>query len=118
MTLEIQDGTPNRKVYTITAAGRACFAEALRTPVPFDRPKNPFLTRLFFFSHLSKAEQLAAAGQYLAEIEKMNEALEASRPEIEACADMYQNLCFNFGKRFYEDMVKNLSKVVGAIETA
>ena len=32
--LEIQDGAPNRKVYSITAAGRKVFIEALTAPYP------------------------------------------------------------------------------------
>jgi DNA-binding PadR family transcriptional regulator len=116
MKVEIQDGTPNRKVYTITEAGRAFFADSLKTPVPFDRPRNPFLMRLFFFSHLTKTERLAAAKQYLADIKKMNEELEASRPEIEARADLYQNICFQSGKRHFEDMMRNVSEIISSLE--
>jgi DNA-binding PadR family transcriptional regulator len=116
MKLEIQDGTPNRKVYSITEAGKAFFADSLKVPIPFDRPKNPFLMRLFFFSHLQKEERLSAARQYLSDIEKMNAELEASRPEIEARADHYQTLCFQSGKRYFEDMLRNVSEIISALE--
>ena len=53
MELEIQDGAPNRKVYTITEAGRQAFFEALKAPPVPERYKAAFLMRLFFFSYLS-----------------------------------------------------------------
>ena len=51
MQLQIQDGAPNRKIYTITDAGKKAFIEALRAPFSFERTKSSFLTKLFFFHH-------------------------------------------------------------------
>src|SRR5208337_2071589 len=49
---EIQDGAPNRKVYTITEAGKRAFLDALRSPfVPEQPKKSAFCMRLFFFEH-------------------------------------------------------------------
>ena len=42
--------------------------------------------------------------------------LESLRPEIEARADQFQLLCFEFGLRMSRDLARNLSEVVKALE--
>jgi len=116
MRLEVQDGAPNRKVYTITKAGRKAFITALKSPLPVERHKNAFLTRLFFFAHLSRKERLEAATEYLNSIKQAQKELEAARPKIEAHADRHQHLCFQFGVNMFRDMSRNISGVVEALE--
>ena len=48
LKVEIQDGSPNRKVYTITDEGRKVFLENLRAPFALEQPKMAFLARLFY----------------------------------------------------------------------
>lgn len=109
MELKVQDGTPNRKVYTITEAGRAAFIEGLKVPVEFERQKHLLLTRLFFFSFLSPGERLGITETYLRSVEKMRQEVEAARPEIPPQADSYQRLCFEFGIRFLSDLAANIT---------
>jgi len=115
MRLEIQDGAPNRKVYTITDAGKETFLQALRRPIELERVKNAFLMKLFFFTHLSPAERLKATADYLEKIRAVSEALEAIGPEIEAVADRFQYLCFQFGCRFLQDLTGNVEAVMAAL---
>jgi len=114
--LEIQDGAPNRKVYTITDAGRKAFLDALRSPLTPDRPKNSFLMRLFFFGHLPPEERRAIACQHLDAVNGLSKLLESARPEVEARADRFQYLCFEFGCRFFQDLTRNLSEIVQALD--
>lgn len=113
---EIQDGAPNRKVYTITEAGKQQFLKSLRAPFSPEQPKNAFLMRLFFFADLSPEERRAIALNYLESVEQIRERLEAIRPEIEPRADRFQYLCFEFGVRFFSDLARNLSHIVEALE--
>ncbi len=117
MKLEIQDGAPNRKVYSITDSGREAFVNALKMDYPAEQPKSPFLTRLFFFSYLSPEERLVSVTQHLESIRQAQRLLEAVGPQIEPKADPYQTLCYQFGVRFYRDLVNNISEVVGALES-
>jgi DNA-binding PadR family transcriptional regulator len=116
MRLEVQESAPNRKVYTITDLGRKAFAEALEAPIHFKRQKSPFLTRLFFFAHLSEEARMNAAVGYLDSVKHVQEELEAARSKIETRADRYQVLSFQFGLRFFQDMVRNISEIVHALE--
>jgi len=116
MRLEIQESAPNRKVYTITKKGKQAFLEALRLPFGLERHKNSFLLRLFFFSHLSQKERLDSADNYLKSIQSSRKELEEVQPEIEAHADRFQFLCFQFGLRYLKDLTRNVEKVIEALE--
>jgi len=112
---EIQDGAPNRKVYTITDAGRVAFLDSLRSPLILEQPKSPLLMKLFFFAHLSPEERHAIADNYLKSIEELRGQLEAARPAVEAHADRFQYLCFQFGLRFFRDLARNVSETIHAL---
>ena len=116
MRLEAQDGAPNRKVYTITDLGRKAFLKALESPFYFERQKNAFLTRLFFFAHLPHEARRNITTKYLNAVKQVQEELEAAQPQIKAHADRYQYLCFQFGIRFFRDLVRNISEVVQALD--
>ena len=59
---------------------------------------------------------MAIAGEYLGSIEAVHQRLESARPEIEAHADRFQYLCFQFGLRFFEDLRKNIAAIIQALE--
>ena len=116
MALEVQEGSPNRKVYTITDEGRRAFLDALKAPFTHERGKHPFLTRLFFFAHLAPQERIATARRFLESVEEMQKELENARPQIEARADPYQFLCYEFGLGLLHDLNRNVRGVVRALE--
>ena len=116
MKLEIQESAPNRKVYTITKAGKQTFLNSLKSPFGLESVKNAFLMRMFFFEHLSQPERLDAANDYLEQIRSVAVQLEALGPEIEGLADRYQLLCFQFGLRFFNDLIANVEKVIADLE--
>jgi DNA-binding PadR family transcriptional regulator len=117
MRVEIQDGAPNRKIYTITEAGTEAFVEALRAPFDLERPKSTFLTRLFFFSHLSPEERQATAARHLESIQQVRRRLQAIEPDVKGRADKHQYLCYRFGLRFFEDLGRNVSDIVRELES-
>jgi DNA-binding PadR family transcriptional regulator len=116
MRLEVQEGSPNRKVYTITGEGRKAFLEALKAPFGHERGKHPLLTRLFFFAHLTSEERIATARRFLDSVQDMQKELETERPEIEVRADPYQLLCYEFGVRLLQDLNRNVRGVVRVLE--
>jgi DNA-binding PadR family transcriptional regulator len=116
MKLEIQENAPNRKVYTITEAGKQAFLDSLKSPFGLERYKDALLMRMFFFEHLSKQERLDAAGDYLNQVKSVATQLEALRPEVEANADRYQLLCYQFGLRAFKDLIRNIDQVIADLQ--
>ena len=116
LKVEIQDGSPNRKVYTITDEGRKVFLENLRAPFALEQPKMAFLARLFFFAHLTPEERLATAKAHLESIREMQKNLKAVEPQIGGRADEYMYLCYSFGVRYVEDLLRNVAQVVEELE--
>lgn len=54
---EAQEKRPDRKVYSITQAGRTAFVGALMKPLPEDRHRSPFVFAMLF-SHLLPPERV------------------------------------------------------------
>jgi DNA-binding PadR family transcriptional regulator len=116
MKLEIQESAPNRKVYTITEAGKQAFLNSLKSTFGLERYKDALLMRMFFFAHLSKKERLDAAYNYLDQIKSVAGELQSAQPDVEAKADRFQFLCFQFGLRFFKDLMRNVEKVIGELQ--
>lgn len=75
-TIEIQHARPNRKVYSVTAAGKAELIRWLQCPQPLLTIREPLLVQLFFASQLPNEaiihlleQQLTARREKLAECE-------------------------------------------------
>ncbi len=114
--VEIQDGAPNRKVYTITEAGKKVFLDTLKSPFVPEQPRSTFLMRLFFFAHLRPEEREAIALAQLDSVERLRKELESARPEIEARADRFQYLCFQIGVRYFENLAGDISRMTEALK--
>lgn len=77
-TVEIQVDRPNRKVYSLTAAGHAELQQWLQAPQPLPPVRDPQLIQLYFAGQLPNAtiaqvlqQQLSAHRQKLAECESI-----------------------------------------------
>ena len=71
-----QEGRPNRRVYSLTPAGRTTLDAWLAEPVPSRFAKDEFLTRLFFCGQTSDAIALR-------HLEEHEEALHAQLADME-----------------------------------
>jgi DNA-binding PadR family transcriptional regulator len=71
-----QEGRPNRRVYSLTLAGRAALDAWLAEPVPSRFTKDEFLTRLFFCGQTSDAIALR-------HLEEHEEALHTQLADME-----------------------------------
>jgi DNA-binding PadR family transcriptional regulator len=114
--LEIQEGTPNKKICTITKKGREAFLKALRSPLSLERYKNLFLARMFFFSHLNPEERVTYAQQYLDELNETRRKLEEIQPQIEKHADPFQHLCFTCGQRIIKDLMETIQDAAKSLK--
>ncbi len=70
--IEPQLDRPNRRVYTITDAGRVAFAGWMQTVQPLPAYRDAFLIQVFFAAQLSNAELVALLrGQLVARQERL-----------------------------------------------
>jgi PadR family transcriptional regulator AphA len=98
--IEQQDGKPARKVYVITDAGRAAFAEELTGPLGEDMFRSPFL--LFArFAHILPRELVEArCAEFLARSEASLKQLEKAPAEHDCSpADLW---VINYGRAVLE----------------
>lgn len=71
-----QEGRPDRRVHSLTDAGRTELGEWLRSPVEAPLPKEPFLARLFF------ADSLGPDG-VIALLDERADAVRGERAQLE-----------------------------------
>ncbi|MGH2515289.1 MAG: PadR family transcriptional regulator, partial [Ktedonobacterales bacterium] len=96
--LIVQEGRPNRRVYTLTPAGRVELDAWLREDVPARFTKDEFLTRLFFCGQTSDAVALRHLEEHraalLAQLDDMERARRdfGSRPSRRPRLQEYQML--------------------------
>lgn len=87
-TLQPQEARPPRKVYSLTAVGRAIFEQWLITPVTHGRQMRlEFLAKLYFAYRQGTAvvqplleQQIWACRRWLAEVQTQNSATQAPDP--------------------------------------
>lgn len=73
---EAQEKRPDRKVYSITPAGRTAFLGALMKPLPEDRHRSPFVFAMLFSDLLPAPRVSALIDGYLAQGEQKLAELE------------------------------------------
>ena len=94
---EVQDGKPNRKIYTITEQGHAAYLESLVMPLKPTRLKNDLLTRLFFFSNVPEEKRLGLVEQQIGLMQQKQTVLQELEPFVLESADAFQLMCYRSG---------------------
>ena len=66
---EAQEKRPDRKVYSITPAGRRAFVASLLKPLPEDKHRSPFVFAMLFADLLPAARVGQMLDDYIAQVE-------------------------------------------------
>jgi PadR family transcriptional regulator, regulatory protein AphA len=83
-TIEIQHDRPNRKVYSLTEAGKAELIQWLQSPQPLPTLREPLLIQLFFAAQLPNEAIIHLLEQQLvARIEKLTECEKIELPTLD-----------------------------------
>lgn len=102
---EPQEKRPDRKVYSITDAGRIRFLEALNRPVQEDRNRSAFAFAMLF-SHLLPRERVQALLEtYIADREARLARLNARTGEAQSPGELFVN---GLGRTIYAAMLDYL----------
>ncbi len=102
---EHQDKRPDRKVYSITAAGRESFVRALMRPLQEDRHRSPFAFAMLF-SHLLPDERVCMLiDSYIAGKEAVLARMDARNPVRRTAGENFVN---GLGRTIYTAMLEYL----------
>ena len=99
---EAQEKRPDRKVYSITPAGRNAFIASLLKPLPEDRHRSPFVFAMLFSDLLPKERVAAMIDHYAAEAEAKLAQLNESNTRPKNSGEEFAN---GFGRAIYEAML-------------
>jgi DNA-binding PadR family transcriptional regulator len=109
---EAQEKRPDRKVYSITAAGRTAFVGALLKPLPEDRHRSPFAFAMLFSHLLPPARVAALMDTYIAQCESQLGQIERhGEPQSEG-----ERFVMGLGQTIFEAMLDYLRRNRAEIE--
>jgi PadR family transcriptional regulator AphA len=99
---EAQQKRPDRKVYSITQAGRTAFLAALMKPLPEDRHRSPFVFAMLF-SHLLPPER---ASKLLEDyLDQSRTRLAQIPPRSDADSPPGERFVMGLGRAIYEAII-------------
>ena len=112
---EAQEKRPDRKVYSITQAGRAAFIASLLKSLPEDRHRSPFVFAMLF-SDLLPADRVAEMiDAYIAQSEAKLAQLNESNSPTKNLGESFAN---GFGRAMYQAALKFLKEQRPKFEAA
>ncbi|HSM97211.1 MAG TPA: PadR family transcriptional regulator [Rhizomicrobium sp.] len=102
---ESQEKRPDRKVYSITDAGRRAFLNSLMKPLPEDRHRSPFVFAMLFSHLLPHPRVVEMLDTYIEHSEtKLAQLMEPKpQPQLEG-----ERFAIGFGRAVYIAMVNYL----------
>jgi PadR family transcriptional regulator, regulatory protein AphA len=104
---EAQEKRPDRKVYSITTAGRTAFIASLLKPLPEDRHRSPFVFAMLFSDLLPPGRVSALLEDYINQTETKLAQLKASNTDPKNPGEEFAN---GFGRAIYEAALDFLKK--------
>lgn len=104
---EAQDKRPDRKVYSITPAGRTAFIASLMKPLPEDRHRSPFAFAMLFSHLMPQPRVVEMIDSYIVQSEAKLAQIEENENRDEPHADG-ERFVLGLGKTIYESMLNFL----------
>jgi DNA-binding PadR family transcriptional regulator len=96
---EAQEKRPDRKVYSITPAGRTAFVASLLKPLPEDRHRSPFVFAMLFADLLPGPRVTAMLDAY---IHQIGEKLAHLNARVDASKSSGERFVADYGRTVYE----------------
>jgi DNA-binding PadR family transcriptional regulator len=102
---EAQEKRPDRKVYSITPAGRSAFLASLMKPLPEDRHRSPFVFAMLFSDLLPPARVAEMIDAYARQTEAKLAQLNEGNTRPKTPGEEFAN---GFGRAIYKAMLEFL----------
>ena len=118
----IQTGSPNKKIYRLTAEGQAELTRWVSTPLPEETIRIGWLGQVFFGGAARNAEVIAVLRAYRAEVEARRQILEALLHRISQRPPasrrfQFQRLTLEYGLRTHQTEIEHLDFMIERIHT-
>jgi DNA-binding PadR family transcriptional regulator len=102
---EAQEKRPDRKVYSITPAGRSAFIASLLKPLPEDRHRSPFVFAMLFSDLMPESHVRALLDTYVAQTEIKLAQLNEGNTQPKTPGEEFAT---GFGRAIYQAMLDYL----------
>jgi DNA-binding PadR family transcriptional regulator len=110
---EEQDKVPDKKVYSITQAGKKRLTELMTSPINISSvifsDLNDFITRALFFDHLSKEERLQVIKPFYAYVQEQMKHADLSHDTFASHGIIFNDLQV-FTLRVGGDVLKDVAR--------
>ncbi len=108
----VQEGKPNKKIYSITKKGKIAFQQYLRQPVEGEKIKWDFMVRLFYSKYLTWPERLGLIDSEITTRKSEIQSLTILRERLRTQhIDQYQLFCLNLGIKQKELVINELQEL-------
>ena len=104
---EAQEKRPDRKVYSLTPAGRRAVIATLMAPLSEDKHRSPFLFAMLFAHLLPQEHVLSTIDNYIRQSEEKRAQLQAAEAEAEGQTPG-ERFVIGFGRAIYDAMLSFL----------
>ena len=98
MRSESQEKRPDRKVYSITPAGRTAFIASLLKPLPEDRHRSPFVFAMLFADLLPQSRVSGMLDTYISQVEEKLAHLNEQHAASQSSGEQFVS---GFGRAVY-----------------
>src|SRR5690348_10994906 len=102
---EAQEKRPDRKVYSITPAGRTAFIASLLKPLPEDRHRSPFVFAMLFADLLPSERVTGMLDTYIAQMEEKQAHLNAHHDASKSSGERF---VAGYGRAVYDAILNYL----------
>lgn len=106
----VQEGKPNKNMYSITESGREAFKKYLQSPVQSEVVKSDFLMRLYHGECFSKTKMEQIITEEITRREHQVKELENNYEVWEKNMSSYQKLGYQIGIATYRSEIEILKK--------
>lgn len=106
----VQDGKPNKNVYTITEKGKKQFNEYLYSPIEDENVKSDFLMRLFFGEYVGNSKVIEwlenAQTHIMEQLDQLKDLCALYKNEMQPS----QVICIQIGMKNYEAKLEMITE--------
>lgn len=112
----VQEGKPNKNIYTITDKGKHAFYRYLESDIQDVEIKSDFMIRLFFGGLAAPGLVVRWLETGIRENERTLEKLRAERERVYPGLSPTQQICFDIGVTNIENILRNLKEGLDKIK--